>query len=111
MLIDCWLKAKLGLGDECDFGPTYRPDQAHIGLSEHFLMKAPNGPHLSKEEANDPRLLRFVCRGHHHKLDFGRLRLTRDQIPASVEEFAEEHGITWRLERDYGPRTREKAEA
>lgn len=92
----CWLCGLLR--QECD-GPPY--DKAHIGFTEHWLSKAPTGPKLTKEQANDPRILRWVCRPMHHRLDFGRLDLTRSQIPESVEEYAEEFKITARLDRDY----------
>lgn len=90
------------------------PDAAHIGFTKHWLAKAPTGPKLTKEEANDGALLRDVCRKHHHSMDFGRLDLTRSQIPESVERFAREHfmahgtDLTWKLDRDYGPRLEEQ---
>jgi hypothetical protein len=92
----CWLAARLNL-DGCEG----RIDFAHIGFTEHWLHKAPTGPKLTKKQANDPRILRPVCRHHHHRFDFGRLDLTRSQIPESVEEYAEEFQLTARLDRDY----------
>ena len=45
------------------------------------------------------------CSGHHGALDTARtLRIRRDELPAAVEEFAAELGLTWWLEREYGPR-------
>lgn len=44
------------------------------------------------------------CSGHHGQLDYSRtLRIPRDALPIAVEEFAAEHGLTWWLEREYGP--------
>src|SRR5512139_1445037 len=92
----CWLASKLGL-DACDG----RLDKAHVGFSEHYLSKAPTGPKLSKEEANDPRIVRNICRKHHHQLDFGKLDIPRRCIPGSVWEFAEEKGLVAKLDREY----------
>ena len=96
----CWLHYTLGV-DGC-MGPI---DPAHVGFSEHWLSKAPTGPHLTKEQANDPRILRPICRKHHHQFDFGKLDLTRAQLPPSVEEYAKEHGLVHKLNREYGLRT------
>lgn len=42
--------------------------------------------------------------GHHGMLDYSRtLRIPRNRLPAQVEEFAAEHGLTWWLDRTYGP--------
>jgi hypothetical protein len=98
----CWLARVLELEDDCQYREDGRPDAAHIGLSEHFLAKAPNGPHLTQEQANDGRLLYDCCRLHHWRYDAGLVNLERRHIPQSVEDFAEEHGLTWRLDRDYG---------
>lgn len=41
--------------------------------------------------------------GHHGMLDVARtLRIPRDRLPAAVEDYAAEHGLTWWLEREYG---------
>jgi hypothetical protein len=43
--------------------------------------------------------------GHHGALDSSRrLRLLRDSIPRSTERFADAHGLTWYLDREYGCR-------
>lgn len=52
----------------------------------------------------DPRWIRKGCRHHHSSFDGPHFKLTRAQIPASVEEAAEEYGLSARLTRDYGPR-------
>lgn len=52
----------------------------------------------------DRRIWRYGCHGHHHDLDCTkRLVLKRSEVPASVEEFAREYGLTARLDHDYGP--------
>jgi hypothetical protein len=45
--------------------------------------------------------------GHHGRFDFagvGRLAIARADLPPAVEEFAEEYGLEWSLEADYGPK-------
>lgn len=42
--------------------------------------------------------------GHHGMVDARQLRIERAWIPAAVEEFAEEYGLGWSLEADYGPK-------
>lgn len=60
--------------------------------------------------ADDPRCWRWSCGGvmgpggHHGMLDQSRtIRIPRDSLPAETEEFAAEHGLTWWLDREYGP--------
>lgn len=44
------------------------------------------------------------CSGHHGMLDYSRtLRVPRERLPAALEQFAEETGLVWYLEREYGP--------
>ena len=57
----------------------------------------------------DERVIVPVCggamgnAGHHGALDTARtLRIARAELPAAVEEFAAELGLTWWLEREYG---------
>jgi uncharacterized protein CbrC (UPF0167 family) len=43
--------------------------------------------------------------GHHGAFDVARtLRLPRQALPERLEEFAEAHGISYWLDREYGPR-------
>jgi hypothetical protein len=43
--------------------------------------------------------------GHHGMLDTSRtLRIPRSVVPSYVEELAEECGLGWWLDREYGPR-------
>ncbi len=100
----CWLSLALNILDPCAYRADGQPDAAHIGFTENWLSKAPTGPRLSKQEANDPRILRPICRKHHHLLDAKKLRLHRDDIPLDVEEFANDFKLTWKLDREYGPR-------
>ena len=90
---DCWLKQFWP--HECEG----RYDRAHIGLSQQFLSQ--QGLHGL---TCDPRLYRYCCRASHHRLDNGFIRLSRSDLPASVEAFAQEHDLLWRLDRDYGPK-------
>jgi hypothetical protein len=42
--------------------------------------------------------------GHHGQLDHSRtLRVPREKLPPGLEDFAAEHGLTWWLDREYGP--------
>ena len=43
--------------------------------------------------------------GHHGQVDGYQLEVTRDMLPAAVEEFAEQFGLGWYLDRRYGLRT------
>ena len=72
----------------------------------HFIPKQ-----TLKREVSDnaefiwhPMIWRYACRRHHNDLDFGNLRLTREQIPASVETFAKMFNLTPKLDRIYGKR-------
>jgi hypothetical protein len=78
--------------------------------------KAPRNPTPAERGALyaviwDPRCWVPMCggamgnAGHHGKFDaggVGKLVIPRDRLPAAVEEFAEEHGLGWSLEADYG---------
>lgn len=44
--------------------------------------------------------------GHHGMLDASRtLRIPRAALPPDLEEFADEHGLGWWLDREYGGTT------
>lgn len=70
-----------------------------------------SGPKLCtlKQLQEDPRCWRPICggasavAGHHGQLDQGKVRLTRRMLPADLEEFAEQTGLLWELDRIYGP--------
>jgi hypothetical protein len=58
----------------------------------------------------DPRVWVPCCGGptgiggHHGMLDHSRtLKIPRGALPIAVEEFARETGLTWWLDREYGP--------
>lgn len=58
----------------------------------------------------DPRVWVPMCGGptgiggHHGQFDGRTLSVARASLPPAVEEFAEQFGLEWSLERDYGPR-------
>jgi len=59
---------------------------------------------------DDPRLLVDACMTHHHHLDFSRkLRIPRESLPESVEQFAIEYQLVWWLDREYGEHPRKEA--
>jgi hypothetical protein len=65
---------------------------------------------------SDPRSWVLGCggpmgvSGHHGRLDVSRtLRVPRALLPAAVEEFAAEYGLTWWLTRTYGELERSTA--
>lgn len=42
--------------------------------------------------------------GHHGQLDHSRtLKIPRAALPPELEAYAEKHGLSWWLEREYGP--------
>lgn len=58
----------------------------------------------------DPRTWVWACGGitgscgHHGLLDYSRtLRIPRAALPAELEDVCEEMGLSWWLEREYGP--------
>lgn len=63
-----------------------------------------------RKVAADPRSWVWGCGGpvgiggHHGQLDSSRaLRIPRHRLPAGVEALAAELGLTWWLDRTYGP--------
>ncbi len=101
-MTDCWF-AHLG---GCDFRPDGRPDMAHL-IPKQRLKKAG----IRRPEAlNDPRVVRPMCRKHHHQFDNGFITVTRLEIPRETEEYARQPDpkfhpdvdVTWSLDRDYG---------
>lgn len=64
---------------------------------------------VGKAHVWDPRVWVWGCggpmgiSGHHGQLDSSRtLRVPRDRVPGDVEWFAEEFGLGWWLDREYG---------
>ncbi|WCB94475.1 hypothetical protein DSM104299_03212 [Baekduia alba] len=50
----------------------------------------------------DPRDGVPLARFHHDQVEHGRLHIPRAVLPAAVEDFAAELGLTWLLDRTYG---------
>jgi hypothetical protein len=81
--------------------------ECHVGPGQPcFKYSTKRLPHLARESAWGEVLWSPVvpgCRRHHGMLDHSRqIRIPRGLLPASVEEFAAEHGLTWWIERTYG---------
>lgn len=96
----CWFALHVVDAGPCDG----RLRKCHIIPKQRILKDARSA------DPWDPRVIVLGCGGptgiggHHGQLDFSRkLRIPRDALPPSVEEFAAEHGLTWWLEREYGP--------
>jgi hypothetical protein len=92
--VTCWLARFFD--DPC----SGRVDRCHIGLQKQTLRHRG----LTEDEVWDPRITRLGCRRHHERFDGPYFRLRREQIPDSVEEFAADHGLSHRLDRDFGER-------
>jgi hypothetical protein len=67
--------------------------------------------HREAPEADiwDPRVYVLACGGgsgiggHHGMLDFSRtIRIPRRLLPPGLEEFANQYGLAWYLDRHYG---------
>jgi hypothetical protein len=52
----------------------------------------------------DPRVLVKACRRHHADWDNRVFNIARGEVPQACEEYAEEYGLVWSLDRDYGER-------
>lgn len=91
----CWF-AHLG---PCELRPDGKFDRMHL-IPAQRLRRAG----LTKTQAQDPRFIRPGCRKHHHQFDQKRIRVQRVEIPRETEEAAEEYGVSWSLDRDYGER-------
>jgi hypothetical protein len=96
----CWFASLPGAG-ECDG----KLRKCH--LIRRQVIRREAGPMFEW----DPRVWVWGCGGitgiggHHGMLDYSRrLRVPRDRLPATVEEFAVEVGLEWWLEREYGLR-------
>lgn len=87
----------------CEFRPGGLPDRAHL-IPAQRLRHRKLTAHVW-----DSRVYVLACRKHHHMADNGFIRLSRDQLPRGVEEFAAQHGLEWSLDRDYGPDDKEAA--
>lgn len=60
-------------------------------------------PSCLRHLQDDPRCWVPTCWSHHQALDIARtLRISREQLPAAVEEYAAQYGVVRLLEREYG---------
>lgn len=76
------------------------------GLQRAHLIKQQTIRRRSGASLTDPRSWVWACVWHHTQLDQGRkLRIPRHRLPAELEAFALEAGLTWWLDREYGPPT------
>lgn len=97
----CWLAQFSDL--PCDG----RLRKAHLIPRRLILRELP--AEVSAAAVWDPRTWVWACggisglAGHHGALDQSRtLRIPRQALPAELEEFAAEHGLTYWLDREYG---------
>lgn len=98
--MECWLAAFSDV--PCD-GPT---DRAHL-LKKEVLKRE-----LKIAATDEVALQRFIwhpavwvhaCRFHHGQFDAYRLKVPREKLPETCERFADIFGLTWLVERTYGP--------
>lgn len=91
----CELAQLYGFADPCEG----RYDRCHVGFRKQTLRRAG----LTEEQVFDPRCWMYGCRKHHEMSHWARTPpLDRRDLPESVEEFAQEHGLEYRLDADYG---------
>lgn len=91
----CWLAqfAPVNLG-ACDG----RLDPCHL-IPAQLLRRELGDGTIGFEDLTVPG-----CRRHHGLFDVSkRIRVPRERLPGRVERFAEEAGLTWWLDRTYGP--------
>jgi len=82
---------------------TFFVEAGRVGTA----LKVEHGGRLLDDLLHDPRIIVEGCRRHHHLLDVAKkLRIPRKNLPAGVEEFAQELGrpITAWLDSEYGER-------
>ena len=77
----------------CD-GPT---DRCHL-LPKGFLKREVG---KDPEIIWDERVWVPGCRRHHADFDNFVFRIPREALPSALEAFAVEHGVLWRVDRDY----------
>jgi hypothetical protein len=70
-------------------------------VDPHHLIKQQDlrRERIPKDEWNDPRILRPVCRAHHGVIHSHSFHLFKQQLPPSVLEYAREHGLERLLDR------------
>lgn len=85
-----------------------RFDRAHLIPKQRLRLEL--GKKRDTAESERDLLTVWACRRHHHLLDQARkLRIPRDRLPESVEQFAADHGLVWWLDTEYGPLTETEA--
>lgn len=91
----CWFAATLTNTGPCD-GVIQK---AHL-IRAQVIRREAGIQHIW-----DPRVWVPGCKRHHAMLDWSRqLRIPRELIPESVESAAEDFGVGWWLDREYGQR-------
>lgn len=78
-----------------------RMERAHL-IREQTIRK-----HVSRSKLIlwAPAVWRPACHRHHGLLDQSKtLRIPRSAIPAETEAWADDNGLTWWLDREYGER-------
>jgi hypothetical protein len=92
---ECWL------AQFSDTSCSGRLERAHLIRAQTVRRE------VSRDRAIvwDERIVRWACHLHHGQFDQTRaLRVPRSALPASVEQFAADHGLGWFLDRTYGER-------
>ena len=88
--VPCWL------AQFTDTDCQGRMDRIHL-VPKQVLKRA------GIEDVWDERWWQPGCRWHHGQFDNYRLVVPRPALPWQVEHFAATHGLTWYMERRYGP--------
>lgn len=97
MKLTCWFAGLPGAGP-CDG----RLRQCHL-IPAQLIKREVGRAHVW-----DDRVWVWGCggpmgnAGHHGMLDYSRtLRIPRDRLPMDVLDFADEHNLTWWVDREY----------
>ena len=77
--------------------------QAHHWIKQQVLGREIPKERL-EEALGDRRGVSRVCDKHHQWISNHRIRFTREELPESVEGFADEHRLGWVLDFYYGQR-------
>lgn len=97
------LGGELGVGcPVCPAGPGMRCE-GRSGLER----RNPHQPRVDRWLLVlwSPDVWSWMCEAHHRRLDRVRdLRVARGELPEVTERYAARHGLTWWLEREYGPK-------
>lgn len=82
-------------------------DPAHLVPKQRIKREYPAhvvGAAVQRGIVWDPRVLVAACRAHHSAWDNRVFNIARGEVPQACEEYAEEYGLVWSLDRDYGER-------